>query len=43
MNKTTKHVDLLDEDKAIAGQNFVCLSFVFSLSITLIGYGINIY
>ena len=28
MNKTTKHVDLLDEDKPIAGQKFVCLSFV---------------
>ena len=25
---TTKYVDLLDEDKAIAGQNFVCLSFL---------------
>jgi hypothetical protein len=28
MNKTTKHVDLLDEDKPLAGQKFVCLSFV---------------
>ena len=24
----TKYIDLLDEDKAIAGQNFVCLSFL---------------
>jgi hypothetical protein len=28
MNKTTKHVDLLDEDKPLAGQKYVCLSFV---------------
>lgn len=28
MNKTSKHVDLLDEDKPLAGQKFVCLSFV---------------
>jgi hypothetical protein len=26
--KSPKYVDLLDEDKKIAGQNFVCLSFV---------------
>jgi hypothetical protein len=24
----SKHIDLLDEDKAIAGQKFVCVSFV---------------
>ena len=24
----TKHVDLLDEDKPISGQKFVCLSFI---------------
>ena len=24
----TTYIDLLDEDKAIAGQNFVCLSFL---------------
>jgi len=28
MDKTSKHVDLLDEDKPLAGQKFVCLSFV---------------
>tara|TARA_B110000027_G_scaffold11977_1_gene10944 strand:- start:401 stop:1291 length:891 start_codon:yes stop_codon:yes gene_type:complete len=28
MNKSSKHVDLLDEDKPLAGQKFVCLSFV---------------
>lgn len=28
MNKTSKLVDLLDEDKVISGQKFVCLSFV---------------
>jgi hypothetical protein len=27
-NTTTKYVDLLDEDKPIAGQKFVCISFV---------------
>ena len=26
--KTNKHIDLLDEDKPIAGQKFVCLSFI---------------
>ena len=26
--KNPKYVDLLDEDKAIAGQKFVCLSFI---------------
>jgi hypothetical protein len=28
MNKSSKHADLLDEDKPLAGQKFVCLSFV---------------
>ena len=28
MESSTKYVDLLDEDKAIAGQKFVCLSFI---------------
>ena len=28
INENTKHVDLLDEDKPIAEQKFVCLSFV---------------
>ncbi len=28
LNDKTKYVDLLDEDKAIAGQKFVCLSFI---------------
>ena len=28
MEKNTKYVDLLDEDKPIAGQKFVCLSFI---------------
>ena len=28
MAENTKYVDLLDEDKAIAGQKFVCLSFL---------------
>ena len=28
MESNTKYVDLLDEDKAIAGQKFVCLSFI---------------
>ena len=27
-SKSEKYVDLLDEDKPIAGQKFVCLSFV---------------
>ena len=27
-NENTKYVDLLDEDKPIAGQKFVCLSFI---------------
>ena len=26
--KNTKYVDLLEEDKPIAGQKFVCVSFV---------------
>lgn len=28
VNENTKHVDLLDEDKPISGQKFVCLSFI---------------
>lgn len=28
MENTTKYIDLLDEDKPIAGQKFVCVSFV---------------
>ena len=28
MEKTSKYIDLLDEDKPIAGQKFVCLSFI---------------
>jgi len=28
MASTTKYIDLLDEDKSIAGQKFVCVSFV---------------
>ena len=28
MEESTKYVDLLDEDKPIAGQKFVCLSFI---------------
>ena len=32
-NNNTKHVDLLDEDKPIAGQKFVCLSFISPESI----------
>lgn len=28
MESSTKYVDLLDEDKAVAGQKFVCLSFI---------------
>lgn len=27
-NNTTKYVDILDEDKAVAGQKYVCLSFI---------------
>ena len=27
-NKNTKYIDLLDEDKSMAGQKFVCLSFL---------------
>ena len=27
-NNTTKYIDLLDEDKPISGQKFVCLSFI---------------
>ena len=28
VNENTKYVDLLDEDKPISGQKFVCLSFI---------------
>ena len=28
INENTKYVDLLDEDKPISGQKFVCLSFI---------------
>jgi len=27
-NENTSYVDLLDEDKPISGQKFVCLSFI---------------